>query len=230
MSLGPLSSGQFADDLKLARQLAEGDAAALARFERELLPKVDVVVAKIDATPVFLDEVKQALREKLFVTPRSITEYTGQGPLLAWLRTAAARTALNLLRPEKRAARAQTDELEELPFAAPGPELAILKGAHRDAFRSAFQTAVQSLGVRERTALKLNALDGVPLDRIATMYGCDKSTVSRWISKAHAALLERTRATLAEELKLGTAEVESLIAALKSQLAHSLVQLIDAAP
>ncbi|MBL8914683.1 MAG: sigma-70 family RNA polymerase sigma factor [Archangium sp.] len=217
----------FADDLELARKLAAGDALAMARFEREVLPKIDAVVAKIDASPVFLDEVKQVLRERLFVTPRSIGDYSGQGPLIAWLRTAAGRIALNLLRPEKRDARAETSELDALPFAAPGPELAILKGAHQDAFRTAFQKAVASLDVRDRTALKLNALDGVPLARIATMYGCDKSTVSRWITRANEQLLERTRAALAEDLALGTAELESLIHALKSQLAQSLVQILE---
>lgn len=218
---------QFADDLELARRLVAGDALAMAQFEREVLPKIDAVVVKIDSSPAFLDEVKQTLRERLFVAPKSIGDYSGQGPLVAWLRTAAGRIALNLLRPEKREARAETAELDALPFASPGPELAILKGTHQAAFRSAFARAVASLDVRDRTALKLNALDGVPLARIATMYGCDKSTVSRWLTRAHEQLLERTRAALAEDLALGTAELESLIHALHSQLAQSLVQLLE---
>ncbi|MFT3707722.1 MAG: sigma-70 family RNA polymerase sigma factor [Archangium sp.] len=217
----------FADDLELARKLAAGDVAAMQHFEKEVLPKIDVVVRKIDSDSAFLDEVKQALRTRLFVEPRAITEYSGQGPLVAWLRTAAGRIALNLLRPEKRQARADSEELDALPFAASGPELAILKGRHHEAFRAAFARAVESLGVRERTALKLNALDGVPLDRIGAMYGCDKSTVSRWLAKANEQLLERTRVALAEELKLQSEEVESLIHALKSQLAHSLVRLLE---
>jgi RNA polymerase sigma-70 factor (ECF subfamily) len=217
----------FADDLELARKLAAGDVAAMEHFEREVLPKIDVVVRKIDDDAAFLDEVKQTLRTRLFVEPRHIGEYSGQGPLVAWLRTAAGRIALNLLRPEKRQARADTEELDALPFAAPGPELAILKGRHHDAFRTAFARAVESLGVRERTALKLNALDGVPLDRIGAMYGVDKSTVSRWLNKTNEQLLERTRLALAEELKLESAEIESLIHALKSQLAQSLVRLLE---
>ncbi|MFO0597694.1 MAG: sigma-70 family RNA polymerase sigma factor [Myxococcaceae bacterium] len=215
------------DDLRLAFELSQGETAALQRFEREVLPKIDAVVRKFDDSPGFLDDVKQALRERLFMGDRRITEYSGQGPLVAWLRTAAARTAMNGLRPEKRAQRVGTDELEDLPFVSPGPELAILKGRHHEAFRTAFQQAVGKLGVRERTALKLNALDGVPLDRIGAIYQCDKSTVSRWISKAHEQILADTRAHLAATLALESGEVESLIAALQSQLAHSLVRLLD---
>lgn len=219
----------FPDDLALARALAAGDDAAFDTFEREILPAVDAVVRRIDASPAFLDDVKQVLRTRLFVDPASIRDYSGQGSLVAWLRTAAARLALNHLRPEKRAARSENAELEALPFAAPGPELALLKGRHERAFRAAFSTAVASLGVRERTALKLNALDGVSLERIATMYRCDKSTVSRWVSRAHQQLLDHTRTALAAELHLPSEELDSLIRALHSQLAPSLVRLLEPA-
>jgi RNA polymerase sigma-70 factor (ECF subfamily) len=218
-----------ASDVELARALAQGSPEAFETFERELLPAVDVVVRRIDASTEFLDEVKQQLRTRLFVEPKSITDFSGQGPLVAWLRTAAARLALNHLRPEKRELRDGTDELDALPFAAPGPELALLKGRHEQAFRTAFARAVQDLSVRERTALKLNALDGVPLERIAAIYGCDKSTVSRWVTKAHQLLLEGTRTALAAELKLPPTEVESLIRALQSQLAPSLARLLEPA-
>lgn len=216
----------FQDDLELARALLRGEVAAMEHFERELLPQVDVVVRRVDDDAAFLDDVKQVLRTQLFVEPKHLEAYSGRGSLIAWLRTAAGRIALNLLRPEKRALRAETAELDALPFAATGPELALLKGRHQEAFRAAFARAIQSLGVRERTALKLNALDGVSLDRIAAMYGCDKSTVSRWLSKANRQLLDKTREGLANELKLAPAELESLMNALKSQLANSLGQLL----
>jgi RNA polymerase sigma-70 factor (ECF subfamily) len=198
----------------------------MQHFERELLPQVDVVVHRVEDDATFVDDVKQVLRTRLFVEPKSLAAFSGRGSLVAWLRTAAGRLALNHLRPEKRAQRAGTAELEALPFAATGPELALLKGRHQDAFRAAFARAVQSLGVRERTALKLNALDGVSLDRIAAMYGCDKSTVSRWLSKANQQLLEKTREGLSAELRLAPAELESLMLALRSQLASSLGELL----
>ncbi|MDX2012700.1 MAG: hypothetical protein SFW67_21050 [Myxococcaceae bacterium] len=78
---------------------------------------------RLDDAPAFLDDVKQALRTRLDVESKSLEASSGRGPLVAWLRMAAGRIALNHLRPEKRAARADSAELDALPFGAPGPEL-----------------------------------------------------------------------------------------------------------
>jgi RNA polymerase sigma-70 factor (ECF subfamily) len=215
------------EDLYLACACLHGDARALQLFDAQVLPRIDAVVRRYDASDTFVDEVRQTLREKLFLPPPRIAEYQGQGPLVAWLRAAAARTALNLMRPEKRAALVETDALEVLPFAAPDPDLQLLRGRHRSTFRAAFQKALEALPVRERTALKLNALDGVSLEKIGAMYGKDKSTVSRWLAHAQDTLLEETKANLKAALGLESAEVESLVAALKSQLASSLVHLLS---
>jgi RNA polymerase sigma-70 factor (ECF subfamily) len=199
---------------------------ALQLFDTQVLPRIDAVVRRYDASDAFVDEVRQSLREKLFMPPPRIAEYSGHGPLVAWLRAAAARTALNALRPERRAALVDSDELETLPNAAPDPDLQLLRGKHRGAFRAAFQQALAELPLRERTALKLNALDGVSLERIGAMYGKDKSTVSRWLAHAHQVLLEETKARLQAQLGLDSDEVESVVAALKSQLVSSLVHLL----
>ncbi len=215
------------EDLYLACACQHHDPLALALFDTEVLPRIDTVVRRYDPSDTFVDEVRQALREKLFLPPPRIAEYQGQGPLLAWLRAAAARTALNALRPERRAALVGADELDALPFAAPDPDLQLLRGRYRGAFRSAFAQALAALPVRERTALKLNALDGVPLDQIGAMYRKDKSTISRWLTHAQDTLLEQTKVNLQAQLGLDSAEVESLVAALKSQLQSSLVQLLS---
>jgi RNA polymerase sigma-70 factor (ECF subfamily) len=215
------------EDLYLACACLHRDPRALQLFDAQVLPRIDAVVRRYDASDAFADEVRQSLREKLFLPPPRIAEYQGQGPLVAWLRAAAARVALNALRPERRAALLETDELEALPLSAPDPDLQLLRGKHRAAFRTAFQQALASLPVRERTALKLNALDGVPLEKIGAMYGKDKSTVSRWLSHAQDALLEQTKQNLRAELGLDSADVDSLVAALKSQLASSLVHLLS---
>ena len=214
------------EDLYLACACLHRDARALQLLDAQVLPRVDAVVRRYDASDAFVDEVRQALREKLFLPPPRIAEYQGHGPLVAWLRAAAARTALNALRPEQRHPRAEVDELEALPHAAPDLDLLLLKGRHRAAFRAAFHKALAALPTRERTALKLNALEGMSLEKIGAMYGKDKSTVSRWLAQAHQALFEHTLAQLKEELGLGSQEAESLVAALKSQLESSLLELV----
>ncbi len=215
-----------AEDLYLACACLERVPGAVEQLDQKVLPRVDPVVRRYGTEPHFLDEVRQALREKLFLPPPRLAEYSGQGPLVSWLRAAAARTALNALRPEQRHARAEVDELEALPHAAPDPDLVLLKGRHRGAFRAAFQQALAALPTRERTALKLNALEGMSLEKIGAMYGKDKSTVSRWLAHAQQTLLEETVRHLKEQLGLRSEEAESLVAVLKSQLESSLVQLI----
>ena len=215
------------EDLALACACVQQAAGALLAFDAQVMPRIDAVVQRYDSNPTFLDDVRQALRQKLFMSPARIADYSGHGPMVSWLRAAAARTALNLLRPEKRQARADDDELDVLPFSAPDPTLAILKGRHRAVFRAAFASALAELPTRERTALKLNALEGLSLDKIGAMYGKDKSTVSRWVSHAQQTLLEKTRSYLALSLDLHSGEVESLMVALQSQLASSLIVLLN---
>jgi RNA polymerase sigma-70 factor (ECF subfamily) len=214
------------EDLYLACACLQGVPRALELFDTEVLRRVDPVVRRCDDSEAFVDEVRQQLRQKLFLPPPRIAEYSGRGPLVAWLRAAAARAALNALRPDQRHAFTGADELEALPAVAPDPDLVILRGRHRASFRAAFQGALSSLPQRERTALKLNALDGLSLEKIGAMYQVDKSSVSRWLSHAHEALLAGTRQRLQAELGLGSADVDSLVVALKSQLASSLLHLL----
>jgi len=62
---------------------------------RAIAGQYDDVLARIDGSAAFRDEVCQRLREKLFVsTPArraKIFEYSGKGSLASWLRTVALR-------------------------------------------------------------------------------------------------------------------------------------------
>lgn len=225
--LGPLLPDELqVEDLYLACACLHRAPRALELFDAQVLRRADPVIRRVCDLDAFIDEVRQQLRSKLFLPPPRIAEYQGHGPLQAWLRAAAARLALNALRPDARQALVGADELELLPLAGPDPSLAILKGRHQAAFRAAFAAALATLGARERTALKLNALDGVSLEKIGAMYGVDKSSVSRWLSRAQGQLLEQTRAALQAELGLQSSEVESVMQALKSQLQSSIATLL----
>src|SRR4051812_26013639 len=116
-------------DLTLAAACAAGDASALAAFERDFLPQVPGYLTRLAKQPAFIDEVQQLLREKLFVA-KKILEYSGQGPLGAWLRVVTVRLALDLLRA--RGQRMETP-LDPDRFAEPltgSPELELLKSRH----------------------------------------------------------------------------------------------------
>src|SRR5258708_1764670 len=91
-----------ADELYLASACYEGSPAALTVFERELIARVGEYLRHLRPTPDLVDEVKQRLREWLFVGGSDgrakIFDYTARGPLSAWVRVVTVRIALQLLR------------------------------------------------------------------------------------------------------------------------------------
>src|SRR5262249_30744882 len=114
-----------AADLYLAYACSIGNKSALAAFEKTFMPAVSDFVARRHAGRAFADEVRQVLRQRLFVghagSPPKIATYTGAGPLGAWLRVTAVRTAQNLL--------ARRDDLRaiDLPtFRSPDPDPEVL--------------------------------------------------------------------------------------------------------
>jgi hypothetical protein len=100
-SLAELSA-LHGDDLFLACACGLGDRAAIHEFERRFLgPTAIAAITRVTSAPAVVAEAKQLLRVKLFVQDGvslpKILNYSGRGPLQAWVRTAAVRTALNLV-------------------------------------------------------------------------------------------------------------------------------------
>jgi RNA polymerase sigma-70 factor (ECF subfamily) len=94
-----------AADLYLACACAHGIAAAVEAFDRRYFGDVDAVLARIRVPGATADDVRQMLREKLFVAtaegPPRIAEYSGKGALAGWFRVTATRLALNLTRGKR---------------------------------------------------------------------------------------------------------------------------------
>jgi RNA polymerase sigma-70 factor, ECF subfamily len=224
-------SEALAVEKALAEACARGDRSALATLEAQYLPRVRVVVERVDASAAFVDDALQVLRQKLFVAeggrPPRIAEYAGSGPLLSWLRAAAVRTARNLKRPHAREQAAEDDALEALPLSGPTPEFALLLQRHRPAFKVAFRAALATLEPRERTLLKLQVVDGLSLERIGVIYAVNKSTVSRWLAKAHESLVDATKGRLAVDLGMSGGELESLVRAMRSGIELSVAALLE---
>jgi len=211
-------------DLYLACGLARGLTTALREFELKVLPQVDPAAARL-GEEAFVSELKQVVREKLFVAagaaPPKIVEYQGRGALVSWVRAAAIRLGLNLLRD---AARYEPRELEadDLPSPGAGPEVELMKARHGADVATAFRSVFASLSVQERNVLRLHFLDGLNIDQIGAMLRVHRATAARWISRARDALVERLRHQLAETLKVSSAECQSLIALVESRLDLSL--------
>lgn len=217
------------EDLYLAFACALGVAPALEAFARTLLAGVDAHVARFDASAAFKDEVRQVLATKLLVAAPgeapAIADYAGRAPLSAWVRIAAIRAALNLRRGKagevERAAMREVDEL-----AAGDVELDVIRRRYRPAFEAAIARALAALPVRDRTLLRLRLVEGVEVDRIATMYGVHRTTMTRWLADVRAKLCDETHRILTAELGATDAELDSLAALIRSQLHVSLVRLL----
>jgi len=217
------------EDLYLAFACALGVAPALEAFARTLLAGVDAHVARFDASAAFKDEVRQVLATKLLVAAPgeapAIADYAGRAPLSAWVRIAAIRAALNLRRGKagevERAAMREVDEL-----AAGDVELDVIRRRYRPTFEAAIARALAALPVRDRTHLRLRLVEGVEDDRIATMYGVHRTTMTRWLADVRAKLCDETHHILTTELGATDAELDSLAELIRSQLHVSLVRLL----
>jgi RNA polymerase sigma-70 factor, ECF subfamily len=220
----------YAPDLYLACACAAGDAAALAAFDRELGPIVAVAAQRIDRAPHFVDEVVQVVRERLLLAkdggePR-IAEYAGQGPLRAWVRIAAMRTAMNLLRDRKKDM--LVDDEAFFDVVAGGDEATKREARIRygAACSEALRAAFAKLTARERNLLRMHHLHGLTVDELAPTFQVHRATVARWITTAREHLLSETRAGLRDRLSIGDATVDSILRELEGQIEISVSRLL----
>jgi RNA polymerase sigma-70 factor (ECF subfamily) len=210
-------------DLYLGFGCLSGDAGALKAFEAAHLGDLPAV-ARVDSSPAFIDEVRQRLRVHLFVD-KKIAEYSGRGPLGAWVRVVALRLGHMLRRSGKREI-SDEDSANEL-LAGGDPELDFIKQRYRGEFVQAVRDAVGALDKRSRTLLRLNQVDRLNIEKIGVLYGVHRATVATWIAEARQEILAATRKALQERLKLSRDEFESLMGLVVSNLEVSLNRLLQ---
>src|SRR4030095_3005795 len=95
-------------------------------------------------------------------------------------------------------------------------ELASLKAPYRQECQAALTAALCALSERQQMLLRLTLRKGVSHARIATIYGVNQSTVTRWVTVARRQVWEELRCQLSNRLRMGSGEVDSLIRFMKS--------------
>lgn len=205
-----------------------GDAAAITAFEATYGPEIGAALRKsFDAA--LSEDAELRLRERLLLVgedevPR-LASYSGRGDLRAWLRAAAVRTAIDLMRARRTVA-VDANALDDVAIAQ-DPLLAALKQRYRDEFRIAFGEAAKTLTDRERTLLRYRFFDGLSIDEIGQLYRVHRATVARWIAAIRERLFEDTRAALVARLGLVAAtDVDSILHLIDSQLDISVEELL----
>ncbi|MCP3140968.1 sigma-70 family RNA polymerase sigma factor [Pyxidicoccus xibeiensis] len=214
------------EDLAFAQACARGDAEALASFEARLIPQLRKALLQRGMDVPTTEEALQLLRVKLFLPsgdrPPRMADYEGQGPLLAWLRVAALRTALNLLRERKAPLEGDYSRLEEVASPVDDADRRYIKDRYRDDFTQAFREALEGLEPRARTLLRLHLVEGLGTAELARAYRVDRSTVKRWLAQAREWLRAEVRTRLAIRIGVDTPALGSLLRELQSQLDLSI--------
>jgi RNA polymerase sigma-70 factor, ECF subfamily len=214
-------------EVYLAFGCSTGDARAILAFERTYFGEVDAVAARLEAKGIRQDDLRQHVRERLFLgsaeAPPKIASYSGEGELRHWVRVVAMRAVLNLTRgpsPE------QSDEaaLLLLPDLADDPELGFMKRHYLAEFDAAVADAHASLSDRERIILKLAMVDRLPSHAIGAIYGVHRTTAKRWLEDAEKALMSAIRKSLMERLQVTRAELQSILRLVQSRLELRLAE------
>ena len=222
-------------DLYLACACSKGMDAAINAFDRDYMREVDIALARMRIGPPRLSDVKQLVRQRLFVgggtagAPTSagkISEYGGRGDLRRWVRSVAVRTCLNELRKGKREVLVDDDQLiaQHAINSADDPEVEYMKRTYANEFKASFAEALTQLGPREQTLLRYHHVDGLNIDEIGAIYRVHRVTAFRWIEKAKDQLVKATLDHLRAKLKLPSAELDSVLRMIRSQIHLSLVR------
>jgi RNA polymerase sigma-70 factor (ECF subfamily) len=221
-------------DLYLACACARGLPGALVAFDRDYMREVDIALARMRITGARLADVKQLVRQRLFVgggtagVPTSagkIGAYGGRGDLRRWVRAVAVRTCLNDLRKGKREVLVDDDHLiAQHAISADDPEVEYMKRTYASEFKAAFADALGQLGAREQTLLRYHHVDGLNIDEIGAIYRVHRVTAFRWLEKAKEQLVRSTLEALRVRLKLPPAELDSVLRMIRSQIHLSLVR------
>jgi RNA polymerase sigma-70 factor (ECF subfamily) len=211
-----------AADLFLACACACGDVRAIALFEERFFGDLAAALGTVRLSPAKLDELKQVLRNELFLSrdrsPAGICRYAGTGDLRAWLRVTAVRAALKILRKEKRHAPAGDEAMLKDLAGDDDPELSHMKRIYRPAFRQAFQEALESLSAREQNLLRQHVVDRLSIDELGALYQVHRATAARWVEGAREALVRGVRERFMKRVRVNRAECDSILRLVHSQL------------
>jgi len=220
-----------AADLYLACACAERGPGASEAFDRAHLAQVGMYLSRFAPAAALVDDVRQALREKLFVGEAGargrIGEYDGRAALSSWLRVIAVRAAIDMARASKDAPAPGGDlDLAELEDGATDPEIRFLRQRYRGAFADSIREAVDALPTEHREILRLHFVEGRTLDQLAASLGVHRATVARRVKAARESLVELAHLRLEERLGARRAELASLAGVMMSQLDLSLHRLL----
>lgn len=214
------------EDLYVACASAQGDPAAIRALEGRCFREIDTALRRLRADAALVEDVKQVMRQELFVqrgeAAPAICGYSGRGQLRRWLRVIAVRTCHRLTRRDRDEVGLEEDLLSVLPAPGEDPALQHMKDRYREAFAAAFAEAMAALPEGDRLLLKQHFVDGLNIDEIAALHGAHRATAARWLARVRAAIAEKTRELLLKNSGVAGGDYESILRLIQSQLDLSI--------
>jgi len=211
-------------DLYLACACEHRVAGALEAFERAHLTAVPAILRRGAPAGVNIDEIRQRVRERLFVAPAKIADYSGRGALSSWLEVVTLRISIDLRRQERSNLVDSVSEADQIIQS--DPELDFIKDRYREVFKSGLRSSLRALDAEHRNLLRLHFVDELTLDQMATLFRVHRATIARRIATAREQVFEGLRAHLERELSLDETEFESLLRLVRSRIDLSLSLLM----
>ena len=227
-AIDPAALDELASDLYLAAAAAGGNDDAARVFDGQLLSELPRWLSRLHLTGDMVEEVRQNLRAKLLVgPPPKLGQYRASGPLAAWVRMVAVRTALDVCEADPAiAGRLKTGQ--EPLLDALDQEQRLIRSKYGGLFEEALRDSVGKLSKRDRNLLRFHHLAGMTLEAIARSYRVNRSTVVRWLAAIRDDLESAVRIRLWDEVGIPPTEVRSLWNAVRSDVEVSISRLLGA--
>jgi RNA polymerase sigma-70 factor, ECF subfamily len=150
-----------------------------ARFVQENLRRVFLQIYRIVGN---VDDAQDLTQETFIKALQRQDQIRNLDKAAHWLSRVASNTAIDFLRRHGRISFSDIDDLPEPVASQPedNPERLLLRSE-----RSAYlEDGLRLLSTRERTALILRDVDGLPADKVARELNCSKATVRSHIANA----------------------------------------------
>jgi RNA polymerase sigma-70 factor (ECF subfamily) len=211
-------------DVYLCCACAEAVPEALRAFESEGTAVARAAIARIDRDADFVQETLQELWDKLLLGGEAkVRQYSGRGPLKAWVRVTATRIALDRKRARGRVAARQIELSDRLAGTEPSPEAFLTKARFGGAFQQALRDAVAALSTQERNVLRMHVAGHCSIDEIGRAYNVHRATAARWLDRSRTRIYETVRQELCDrQSNLTASEFKSLATLMGSELELSL--------
>jgi RNA polymerase sigma-70 factor (ECF subfamily) len=234
MEFSRISSHMQLGEVYLTCACRENVHGAVDLFEATYGESINSALRPLNLAPDNFAEVRQSLRHRLFLGGESsgpaIDKYSGVGSLRAWVCVVAVREAIALFRQQDRQKTMDERALVDMPALEADPELAHMKSIYREEFRTAFSSAMASLGAKDRTLLRQTYIDGLTIDQLGQIYRVHRSTAARRVERVRDILLAATQEHLMNQLSLSQEDVESMIRLINSQIDISIHSFLVSPP